>query len=136
MRAVRSRHTTPERVLRKALHRNGLRFRLRKATLPGTPDIVFSGLKVALFVDGDFWHGHQWRLRGLPSLESQFATNADYWTSKIRRNMDRDERVDAELKALGWRPIRVRESDIRSSIDTVIHDIAELLEEVRSKTPR
>jgi DNA mismatch endonuclease (patch repair protein) len=125
MKAVRSFDTTPELLLRKALHRRGCRYRLHVRSLPGTPDIVFAKYRVAIFVDGDFWHGRKWILRGLPSLESQFHFNARYCFNKIRSNIARDARADALLRQLGWEPIRVYESDILRSAQTVADRIAE-----------
>src|SRR5262245_28691803 len=92
MAAVRSRDTQPEIWLRKNLRASGLKFRLYVADLPGCPDIVFPSARVAVFVDGDFWHGRQWRLRGLSSLSRQFtrSSNRAYWIRKITRNMERD----------------------------------------------
>ena len=82
--------------------------------LPGAPDIVFPSRKVAVFVDGDFWHGAQWKLRGFASLEAHLAvmSNRAYWERKIRRNMERDRRVTRELNARGWRVVRLLESAI------------------------
>lgn len=89
---------------------------MHSARLPGKPDIVFSRMRVAVFVDGDFWHGNQWRIRGLDSLEHQFvhSTNASYWIEKIRRNVARDHRATEELQASGWKVIRLWESQLRS----------------------
>jgi len=118
MRRVRSRDTAPERTLRNKLWRAGLRYRLN-STLPGKPDIVFGRAKVAVFVDGDFWHGRQWIERGFPSLEAQMSRvhRAEYWITKLRRNVERDRAVDRQLAALGWRVIRVWESDVLGDAD-------------------
>src|SRR6266851_3085879 len=105
MRRVRSRDTQPEVAFRRALWAQGLRFRLYSKTLPGKPDIVLSSKRLAIFIDGDFWHGGQWRRRSLTSLEEQFegTKSKDYWLAKIRRNADRDCRATAELLSAGWR---------------------------------
>lgn len=115
MYAVKSSGTTPEIILRKTLWRMGLRYRLNVKTLPGKPDIVFAKYKVAVFVDGDFWHGRQWRLRGYKSLESQFdgVSNKPYWVEKIKRNMARDRKVGEQLRKLGWRVVRIWESEVK-----------------------
>ena len=88
MAAVKGRDTVPEIRLRRELHRRGLRYRLR-SKLPGKPDLVFSRARVAVFVDGDMWHGRGWRERGFSSMEEQFAghRNPDFWIAKIRRNV-------------------------------------------------
>ena len=113
MRRVRSQGTTPERLLQKALREAGVRFRTYAANLPGKPDIVIPSKRVAVFIDGDFWHGGQWRRRKLASLDDQFRETASrsYWLRKIRRNMDRDCRVSAALLADGWCVVRLWESD-------------------------
>jgi DNA mismatch endonuclease (patch repair protein) len=104
MSRVRSSATEPEILLRQALRRAGIRsFRAWDASLPGKPDIVIPGKGLAIFVDGDYWHGNQYRLRGFDSLQNQLAgiNNADYWSRKIRANVDRDFRNTAALLSLG-----------------------------------
>src|SRR5438874_1904112 len=104
MRKVRSANTTPEVLLRRALWSRGIRYRVCDSDLPGRPDVVLPSARVALFVDGDLWHGHQWRLRGLLSLEDQFreTVSKDYWLRKIRRNMNRDCSSTTLLMTDGW----------------------------------
>jgi DNA mismatch endonuclease (patch repair protein) len=103
--------TRPEMLLRQALSKRGLRFRTNVVSLPGKPDIVFARCRVAVFCDGDFWHGRDW-----PSLRKKLkgGTNAAYWTAKIQSNMERDARNCDELRELGWRVVRLWESDIRA----------------------
>ncbi len=97
MRAVRSRNTSPELAVRRCAHAMGLRFRLHRAALPGSPDLVFPSRRVALFVHGCFWHGHACaRGARMP------ATNAEYWRAKIARNIARDARNAEALALLGW----------------------------------
>ncbi len=130
MRQVRSRDTSPERLLRKALWAQGLRYRLHSKRLPGHPDIVFPSPRVAVFVDGDFWHGNQWRVRGLSRLEDQFdgTPNAEtYWVPKIRRNMERDAEANRRLKRMGWRVIRCWESEIKRDLNTCVRRIVRTL---------
>lgn len=119
MRRVRSRDTTPELLLRKALWAAGLRFRTCSTDLPGKPDIVVHSKRLAIFIDGDFWHGGQWRRRKLASLDEQFrgTESRDYWLSKIRRNMERDCRATAELIDRGWSVIRLWESEVLADVD-------------------
>jgi len=116
MSRIGSRNTGPERIFRKALRRLGLRsFKTCDTNLPGKPDIVLSGKKMAVFIDGDFWHGNQPRMRGFESLQGQLSGihNREYWESKISRNMARDFQNTAELLHSGWRVLRFWESDIR-----------------------
>src|SRR5258708_19625585 len=106
MRRVRSRDTTPELLLRRALWAAGLRFRTCSTTLPGKPDIVIHSKRMAIFIDGDFWHGGQWRRRRLASLDDQFRQTESraYWLGKIRRKIAPDHpRHPAPLPARGTR---------------------------------
>lgn len=127
MRRVRSRDTGPETALRKALWSRGLRYRVHSKHLPGHPDIVFPGPRVVVFVDGDFWHGNQWRLRGLTSLEEQFraAPHAAYWIPKIRRNMVRDGDATGRLEYDGWRVIRLWESDLKADFESCVNRVVD-----------
>lgn len=119
MRRVGSKDTPPEMALRRALWARGLRYRTANAHLPGKPDIVSRARKLAVFVDGDYWHGAQWRRRGLACLEEQFlrATRRDYWLAKIRRNMARDARVTRDLLRDGWTVVRLWESDVERDVE-------------------
>ena len=130
MRRVRSRDTSPELLLRKALHARGLRFRLCAKELPGKPDIVFPSARLAVFVDGDLWHGRQWRRRGLACLEEQFARSErrDYWLSKIGRNMARDRCATADLVAQGWRILRFWESDLKEDLEGCVEMTAKTID--------
>ncbi|RMH24522.1 MAG: very short patch repair endonuclease [Planctomycetota bacterium] len=107
MRRVRARDTSCELALRRALHARGLRYRLR-IDLPGRPDVVFVAARVAVFVDGCFWHG-------CPEHCRRPASNRDYWRAKIERNMARDARVTRELSAAGWRVVRLWEHEVGAS---------------------
>ena len=105
----RRQDTTPEILLRKALWATGVRYRLHPAALPGRPDLAIVRHRVAVFCDGDFWHGRQWRSR-----KDKLAAgwNASYWIAKIDRNRRRDRQVTRRLRLLGWRVVRVWESDV------------------------
>jgi len=104
------RDTKHEILLRRELQRLGLRFRKNVETLPGKPDIVFPSAKLAVFCDGDFWHGRNWRL-----LKQKLTkgTNAAYWLAKIAANIKRDKRNTVLLKKSGWSVIRVWEADTK-----------------------
>ena len=125
MRRVGSRNTSPEIALRKALWSRGFRYRLHANKLPGKPDFVLPSHRVAVFVDGDFWHGNQWRLRGLSSLDQQFENSAtsSYWIPKIRRNMERDLANNQILRQMGWRVVRCWESEIKREPDRCVEKI-------------
>src|SRR6185437_5040614 len=109
MSRIRSRDTKPEVRLRKALWSLGLRYRLG-SRLPGKPDAVFPTDRVALFVDGCFWHQ-------CSKHAVKPKTNEIFWRSKLKANVDRDKRINRELRALGWRVIRVWEHDIKSNTE-------------------
>jgi DNA mismatch endonuclease (patch repair protein) len=128
MSAVRNRDTKPELALRAALWRSGLRYRVR-TKVKGKPDIVFTGPKVAVFVDGDFWHGNAWRVRGLPTFESQFEriANAQFWRDKITANMARDAEITRTLTAAGWQVYRVFESHLVDNLPEVAAEIEALV---------
>lgn len=109
MRAVKQRDTEPELTLRHGLHRLGLRYRLHGNGLPGRPDLVFPRFGVAVFVHGCFWHGHSCRAGRLPT------SNAEYWTTKIAGNIQRDRRKTRQLRQLGWRVLVVWECELSSA---------------------
>ena len=110
MSRVGGKNTTPEVRVRKAAHGLGLRFRLHRRDLPGTPDLVFPGRRVALFVHGCFWHRHS----GCPKASNP-GTRADYWAEKFRANVERDVRVKSELEASGWRAVVIWECETKDA---------------------
>lgn len=103
----RTRDTEPEMLLRRELHRRGLRYRV-DASLPGLPrrraDILFTRAKVAVFVDGCFWHG-------CPEHKTAPAANGAWWAAKLARNVERDRETDAHLRSLGWTVLRFWEHE-------------------------
>ncbi|WP_372743554.1 very short patch repair endonuclease [Nisaea acidiphila] len=112
MSRVRSKNTKPELMLRNALWKRGHRYRLGKM-LPGKPDVSFGRGRVAIFVDGCFWHG-------CPEHGSIPKTNTTFWISKIARNMERDRHVNFLLENMGWHVIRVWEHEIEHSLTSVV----------------
>ncbi len=105
MARFRSRDTKPELVLRRALQSRGLRgYRVHPKGLPGRPDLAYTRWKLAVFVDGSFWHGH-------PSA-FKFGTKGAYWDSKIRRNQERDKLVTGQLIEAGWSVLRLWDTEI------------------------
>ena len=115
MKAMPRKSTGPEVVLRRALFARGLRFRLHNRNLPGTPDIVLPGAKIAVFVDGCFWHK-------CPKHGSLPKNNRDWWSDKLTATKARDRKKDRELRAVGWLPIHVWE---HTSPDDAADEIAE-----------
>jgi DNA mismatch endonuclease (patch repair protein) len=127
MAAVRGRDTGPELALRRALHALGCRYRVHPRDVIGRPDLVNRSRRIAVFVDGDFWHGNpaEWRRRGFDSLEAQFpAAKRAHWAAKLRRNIERDREVTGALEARGWRVVRVWESEVRADPLAVAQGIA------------
>lgn len=110
MRAVRSRDTTPEMIVRRAATALGYRYRLHKAELPGKPDLVFGPRRKVVFVHGCFWHGHD-----CPRGARIPKTNVDYWRAKISRNLARDRENAAALERAGWRVLTIWECSTRNS---------------------
>lgn len=102
MRRMPRSSTKPEVALRRALHARGLRFHVHRRDLPGTPDIVLSRARIAVFVDGCFWHGCG-EHGVLPK------NNREWWAAKLAANAERDSRKDAELQKLGWLPMHLWE---------------------------
>jgi len=97
-----------------------LRYRKNLKSLPGTPDVVFLRAKVAVFCDGDFWHGRDWSRR--KALLAR-GTNPAYWIAKIEGNMARDRRIDDTLKASGWTVLRYWESELRHRVDLAVDSV-------------
>jgi DNA mismatch endonuclease (patch repair protein) len=116
MSSVKSKNTRPELALRRALWARGLRYRVNVKSLKGKPDVVFTKAKVAVFCDGDFWHGHNWAVRGLSSLEEELRGYSQFWRDKILRNVRRDGENTAVLEAEGWTVIRIWESEIKADV--------------------
>lgn len=109
MRRIRGKDTAPELALRRALHAEGLRFRLHRANLPGRPDIVLPRFRTAVFVHGCFWHRHE----GCPICTTP-KSNTQFWTEKFERNVARDQRNKRQLKSLGWNVVTVWECEVSS----------------------
>jgi DNA mismatch endonuclease, patch repair protein len=108
MAAIRTRNTSLEMRVRRILFRLGYRYRIHVKTLPGCPDIVFSRKRKVIFAHGCFWHGHSCRHGATRS-----KTNTEFWTQKIITNMARDQKVELELRNLGWRVFVIWECELR-----------------------
>lgn len=114
MAKIRSKDTKPEMILRRMLHRDGLRYRLHDRQLPGKPDLVFPGRRKVVFVNGCFWHGHDCAV-GLRLPKS----NTEFWLEKRRRNRERDASQRTQLVQLGWSYLDVWECDLVAGRDFV-----------------
>jgi DNA mismatch endonuclease, patch repair protein len=113
MAAIKGTNTGPEVVLRKALYAAGVRgWRCHYRRAAGTPDIAWPRQKVAVFVDGAFWHGHPSRHRP--------GRSGSYWDEKIARNVERDRAVDVELERIGWEVVRVWDFEVKCDLPAVV----------------
>ena len=121
MRRVKGRNTTPEMTVRRALTGLGAGYRLHRKDLPGSPDIVMPGRRLALFVHGCFWHGHDCA-RGARVPKA----NRDYWVGKVARNRVRDEASRIALEAAGWRVETIWECELKDAA-AVRHRLARLV---------
>ncbi|MCH7811683.1 MAG: very short patch repair endonuclease [Chloroflexi bacterium] len=125
MAAVRREGTAPELALRRALAREGVRgYRLNVKSLPGAPDLAFTRWRVAVFVDGAFWHGHP---KKFPEDRVK-----EYWRRKIARNRERDRAVNVKLRQAGWRVLRTWDFEVESSARAVVSKIRRALARARS----
>ena len=111
-----------DQLLAKALWHNGIRYRKNLRGLPGSPDIAITKYKIAIFVDGEFWHGYDWENR-----KQKLKSNREYWIEKIEENIARDIRNDGLLKEQGWIPIHFWEKqithDLQKCVDKVVDKI-------------
>jgi len=124
MSRVKSKNTVPELILRKGLFAKGLRYRLHEDKMPGKPDLVFPKYRAAIFVNGCYWHGHDCSHFRMPT------SNVDYWTKKINRNRENDERNRYALIALGWRVMVVWECSIigkDANLNSILDSVADWL---------
>jgi len=122
MSRVRSKNTKPERLLRgllsAAFHHLGYRYRLHARGLPGSPDVVFVKWKIAIFLDGAFWHGYKFE-------EWSHKLDTVYWLPKIKENIRRDARVNRSLRSMGWIVMRVWDHDVKKRPEHIISRIEE-----------
>lgn len=122
MQANRGRDTKPELAVRRAVHRRGLRYRVDAQPLPGLrrrADLVFRTARVAVFVDGCYWHG-------CPTHATQPQTNKEFWDNKLRRNRERDIETNRALEAAGWTVLRFWEHEAVEEVTDVIESTVRL----------
>lgn len=130
MSQIRGKDTAPEIKLRSLLHRHGHRFRLQRKDLPGRPDIVLPGSRVAVYVHGCYWHRHKGcRLATMPS------SNVEFWRSKFERTVERDQENIVALTAAGWTPVIVWECELRADQEATLHRIEEAIGSSKRSRP-
>ncbi|KAB0498960.1 very short patch repair endonuclease [Pseudomonas vancouverensis] len=130
MSSIRGKNTQPELRVRRFLHAHGYRFRLHRKDLPGNPDIVLPKLMTCIFVHGCFWHRHPGcRYSTFPS------THTEFWGEKFRKNVERDVRQQAELKAMGWTVLIVWECELKAEGE-ILSNLLSRLDVIGEKCPR
>jgi len=120
MSRIRGSDTTPELILRRRLWADGLRYRLKYKVPTGRPDLVFPGARVAVFVDGCFWHG-------CPDHYVRPRSRSTFWAQKLAENVERDQRQTRELESAGWKVVRIWEHEIHEALDEVVERVAEAM---------
>lgn len=118
MKKIRGMNTQPEIKLRKALWAKGYRYRKNFSALPGKPDIVLPKPKIAIFIDGEFWHGYNWEEK-----KPRIKTNREYWVTKIERNIERDKVNTRLLEDMGYTVLRFWEVEIKKNLEDCIEKI-------------
>lgn len=128
MKNIKSSDTKIEIMLRKALWNKGYRYRKNVKSLPGKPDIVITKYKIAVFCDGEFFHGKDWKLMR-EKLET--SNNGEFWIKKISRNIEHDDEVDKELTYMGYTVLRFWGKDIKQHIDDCVQAIEEAIFDIK-----
>ena len=128
MSAVKNKDGKAELRLRKALHARGFRYRLHDRKLVGKPDITFTRKRIAIFVDGDFWHGRALIDEGVQGLLKGLRTrNSDWWIQKITKTVERDRMVTSQLEEDGWLVLRFWESELLADLGAALRRIEQSL---------
>lgn len=128
MQAVKAQGSVIEITLAKALWIKGYRYRKNNKSVFGKPDLTFKKLKIAIFIDGEFWHGKNWRDR-----KHDHKSNQAFWHEKIERNIQRDKEVNSQLLKDGWKVLRFWGSDIKQNLQSCIIKIEETINETKRK---
>ena len=128
MSAIRGKETGIEVRLRKALYAKGLRYRKNSKYIFGHPDVSMKGLKVAIFCDSEFWHG-----KNFAENEAKLTTNREYWVKKIKRNIERDQEVNARLRGEGYTVLRFWGEEIEKHLDDCVDKIVAAVEQNKTR---
>ncbi|TAI47478.1 very short patch repair endonuclease [Flagellimonas allohymeniacidonis] len=124
---IRGKNTKPELAFRKALWKAGYRYRVDYKKLIGKPDVALKKYRTVIFIDGEFWHGHNWVER-----KQKIKSNREFWIPKIERNMQRDEEVNVQLKVLGYTVFRFWESEVKKDLEGCLDKVLSHLERIRT----
>lgn len=122
MSRIKNKNTSIEVSLRKALWHSGIRYRKNYTKLPGAPDIAITKHQIAIFCDGEFWHGKDWDIK-----KHKIKSNREYWIEKIERNINRDCKTEKLLYGMGWTVIRFWGTDIRKDLSGCIDEIKNII---------
>lgn len=128
MSKVRLKNGKAETILAKRLWHEGYRYRRNYKKLPGSPDIALTTYRIAVFVDGEFWHGENWEER-----KAKLKHNREYWIEKIEENMARDKRVDDQLQEMGWTTVHFWEKQVLKRTDECLQAVLKLLEKKKDQ---
>ena len=128
MRAIKSKNTSVEILLAKALWHRGHRYRKNDKTIFGSPDIVFRKYRIVIFIDSEFFHGYNWHEK-----KQKLKDNREYWIAKIERNMNRDEKVNDFLLSKGWTVIRFWGLEVKKNLWKCVNMIEIKMEEYKKK---
>ncbi|KPM31029.1 DNA mismatch endonuclease Vsr [Croceitalea dokdonensis DOKDO 023] len=128
MASIKGKNTKPELAFRKALWAAGYRYRIDYKKLIGKPDIVLKKYRTAIFIDGEFWHGHNWETR-----KQKIKTNRDFWIPKIERNIQRDQEVNTSLRELGYTVFRFWEKQINKNLEECLNSVITHLKAYETK---
>lgn len=127
MSKIRSNDTKPEKRLKKAIWNAGIRYRSNKRKLPGKPDISFIKYKLVVFVDGSFWHGHDWESR-----KAKIRSNREFWIPKIERNMQRDREIQVFYQSRGWTVLRFWDFEVKKELGTCVKAVLDAYQAARA----
>jgi len=124
MSKIRSNNTKPEVLFRKKLWGNGIRFSRKASNMPEKPDITLNKYKIAIFIDGEFWHGYRWEEK-----KKKLKANRGYWIPKIEKNILRDQQNNRKLKKTGWKVVRFWEHQINKDTGKCLQKIKKIMDE-------
>ena len=125
MSQIKGKDTKPEKLLKKALWHAGIRYRSNKRRLPGKPDISFIKYRLVVFVDGAFWHGHDWENR-----KHAIQSNRDFWIPKIERNRQRDQEINEFYRSGGWTVLRFWDFEVKKELGVCVKRVEDVLIEL------
>ena len=121
MSQIKGNNTKPEKLLKKALWHAGIRYKRNNQKLPGKPDISLIKYKLVIFVDGSFWHGHDWENR-----QSTIKSNRDFWIPKIERNMQRDREINRYYQSKGWTVLRFWDFEVKQELGSCVKRVVDV----------